>query len=192
MQIINSAEYIFEGEAIEAKSYYNTDSSRMFTSIKIKVNGIYKGNLTEGEIIELVEEGGTIGLDERIDPNYSTSSGYRTPYILFCKKTVKLPVPDKAYNLPVKLHYVSNEGHLEYFDVDMTDVAMFGLNKIQFKTKEDVENLLLKVPGVTLPKKKVPAQSRLNPKRIDAGSFENFMTEQYKRVETAKVYQRKL
>ena len=69
---------------------------------------------------------------------------------------------------------------------------MYGLNKIQFKTKEDVESLLLKVPGVKLPKKKVPAQSRLNPKRIDAGSFDSFMAEQHKRVETAKVYQRKL
>jgi hypothetical protein len=175
MEIINSAEYIFEGEAIEDKSYYNKDSSRMFTSVKVKVNAVYKGNLTEGEIIELVEEGGTIGLDERVDPRYSTSSGYRTPYILLCNKVLKLPVANKAYNLPVKLHYVSGEGHIEY--VDNPDAVMVGLNKIQFKTKEDVENLLLKVPGVTLPpKKQVEVQVESKPP-ADTLSIEEFFNQ---------------
>ncbi len=151
MQTINAAEYIFEGEILEDKSYYNKDSSKMYTSNKVKVNAVYKGNLTEGQIVEQIEEGGTIGLDERVN-RHGISVGYREPYILFCKKLTKLPVPNQAYNLPVKMSYVNNRSCLEY--ADESDITMFGLNHIGFKTKEDVESLLLKVPGVSIPQKK--------------------------------------
>jgi hypothetical protein len=49
------------------------------------------------------------------------------------------------------MSYVNSRSYLVYGDD--SDLEMYGLNYIGFKTKQDVENLLLKVPGVILPKK---------------------------------------
>jgi hypothetical protein len=174
MQSINAGEYIFEGEKIDAKSYYNSDSSKIYTSIKVKVNAIYKGNLTEGEVIELIVEGGTIGLDERVNRHGGPGTGMRSPYILFCKKLAKLPVSNQAYNLPVKISYVNSRSYLVYGEYEL---KMLGLNNIGFKTKQDVENLLLKVPGVTLPQKKqVEVQVESKP-QADTLSIEEFFNQ---------------
>jgi hypothetical protein len=185
IQILNAAEYIFEGEKIESRSYYNKDSSMIYTSSKVKVSAVYKGNLTEGQIIELIEGGGAIGLDNRIDKHNKISVGYRKPYLLFCRKTAVLPISDKAYNWALQLNYIS-KGYVKY--AEDSDIAMFGLNRIGFKTKQDLDALLLKIPGVHIPtsKKKVHARPISNLRSTNTLSFEDLMAEQQKRSAIAK------
>jgi hypothetical protein len=43
---------------------------------------------------------------------------------------------------------------------------MFGLNLIGFKSKKDVENFLLKINGITIPKKKPKPYPQLTPCKV--------------------------
>jgi hypothetical protein len=73
------------------------------------------------------------------------------------------------------MSYVNSRSYLVYGDD--SDLEMFGLNYIGFKTKQDVENLLLKVPGVTLPpKKQVEVQVESKP-QADTLSIEEFFNQ---------------
>jgi hypothetical protein len=57
------------------------------------------------------------------------------------------------------MSYVNSRSYLVYGDD--SDLVMFGLNYIGFKTKLDVENLLLKIPGVKIPVKNQENQQGL-------------------------------
>lgn len=187
MQILNSAEYIFEGENVESVSYFSKDSSKKYLFTKIKVITVYKGSLKEGEFIELYEErmntdpfkGGKVYHDLHYP---SVGKGER--YILFCKKTSVTPITNPTYNLPVKLSYVSNKGYIEY--AEDSDITMFGLNHIGFKSKQDFENLLLKINGVTIPKKKVQTTPSIDSLQGKVKSFEDFMLDQNQRANIGK------
>jgi hypothetical protein len=149
MQLLNSAEYIFEGVKTEWKCYYNADSSKIYTSSKTLVEKVYKGNLVEGQIVEQIREGGLVGND--FQEGRGPKLGYKHSYIFLCKKTIYTPLTNQGYDVPVKLSLVGEKGYLDYAGI--RDFEMFGLNHRCFKTKKDFEDLLLKVEGNTLSKK---------------------------------------
>jgi hypothetical protein len=123
----------------------------IYTSTKVKVNAVYKGNLTVGQTIELIKGGGVIGFDNRVDNHGPPAVGLRRPYILFCKSINTPPVPDAGYNLSLKLSYVNDRSYLIYGEYEW---KLLGFNELRFKNKADLDSILVKVPGVRLPKKK--------------------------------------
>lgn len=158
MKLLNSAEYIFEGEILSSKCYYNADSSEIFTWWKVNVTSIYKGlNLKEGTI-EFIREGGRMGLDDRVDIHASAHFSYGTKYVFLCKK-VTLPSQSKEFfDNTLKINLINESTGFLVFNKNVLGFAeLFGLNGVYFKTQKDFEKVLKKVKGVKIPKKKVSA-----------------------------------
>lgn len=180
LQLLNSADYIFEGMVLDDKSYYNDDKTKIFTTSKVTITKVYKGDLKEGTV-ELISEGGRIGLDERIERGV-ISPGYKESAIFLCKKSAFKSASKETFDNTIKLDLLNKYANcLLYSESTQPKFELFGLNEIYFKTKQDFENFLLKVKGV-----KIPTTATARRSQEKRPSFEEFMKEQNQRAAIAK------
>ncbi len=118
---INKSQYIFEGQVIRAKGYWNNDKTYIYTSLTIDIKKIFKGNLICGKV-ELINEGGEVGdsISLQISHNLILKEGQKG--IFLCRETTKeLPAidyyPEENYQ---KLEATFNEqGYIKYFEDDV-------------------------------------------------------------------------
>jgi hypothetical protein len=76
---VNLSEHIFEGKVILSTSYWNARHDFIYTSITVKIDKIFKGNLTCGTV-ELILLGGRVGdVSIELDHNLLLSRGSRGP-----------------------------------------------------------------------------------------------------------------
>ncbi|HEY4650996.1 MAG TPA: T9SS type A sorting domain-containing protein [Pontibacter sp.] len=62
---LQDADIVVEGEVISKKSFWDQRRENIYTSNIIKVYKVFKGNLQEAEL-EVITEGGTVGLDKHV------------------------------------------------------------------------------------------------------------------------------
>ena len=176
LELLNSADYIFEGMVLDSKSYYNADKTKNFISERVNITKVYKGDLKEGTV-EFVEEI-EIGIDEF---NFFLPQ-FRASAIFLCKKSAFKSTSKEVFDNTIKLDFLNDyTSCLLYSESEQPKFELWGLNQINFKTKQDFENFLLNVKGVKIPT--IATARRSQEKRL---SFEEFMEEQNQRVAIAK------
>ena len=62
---ISASEMVVEGEVISKRSFWDARHENIYTSNIIKVYKVFKGTLQQQEI-EIITEGGTVGLDKHV------------------------------------------------------------------------------------------------------------------------------
>jgi len=167
----NKADYIFEAEYIEGKSYLVDDSTKVYSNFILNITEIYKGsdklkigtvNLirTSGVfIIHSVNEHGEEGayfLEHHRELDYNIPE----KCILFCDESDftknYLPQEMKATNNLITLKLLDNWEYagLDYYeDYEDYNFLIAGLNHLYFKDKKKFYKFAKQFEGIKIPKK---------------------------------------
>ena len=174
-EALKNAEFIFEGYAKESnytycRGYYEYDSSALLVAYKLTVVHCYKGSLEKGEVTlirPMTYEEHKVGIP------------LNTPIIFLCNRSDFEAVCEKNLGAnnkqPLRL---INEGYigrfypclgLNQFVIDSITYEVGGLYNLNFRTKDEFHNFLLKSSeGITLPQQseeKLPIPDKPAPSR---------------------------
>jgi hypothetical protein len=115
---IDNAEYIFEGEVLSVKSFYNPANNFIYTSNTVLVNQSWKDHnkpIKPREIVEIITRGGTVGDDNLwISHNLGFAPGQKG---MFLCQTAIYP-SDPTSTTPLAKQLQVHDGL--YFDYDFT------------------------------------------------------------------------
>jgi len=167
------ADYIFEAEYVEGKSYLVDDSTKVYSNFILNITEIYKGsdNLKIGTVnliktsgvfeINMINEHGEKGVylmeyHRELDYNISEKC------ILFCDESDfsknYLPQEMKATNNQITLKLLDNwefAGFNIYTDFEENyNFSIAGLNSLYFKNKKEFYEYAKEFEGIKIPKKK--------------------------------------
>lgn len=110
---VNSSDLIIEGRVVDKKSFWNTDHTMIYTSNRIEILKIFKGN-TSLSYIDILTEGGTVDLN-RITVNPSITLSVGEIGIFTCesvKRSKALPAAERGF--PRYEVYAGPQGFIKY------------------------------------------------------------------------------
>ncbi len=179
--ILDKAEFIFEGKQIEYKTFKNDSTKKNYTIYKIKISKIFRANdnLKIGTV-EIIQEGANCGIDQwgniffipqphgyKSTTNgiyFCIPSGYPNSGTIECLKTEEhgwVSTPD-LYAPPTNSIQLQEIGNIDYY-------TMKGINiNKEFKTKQEIYEYLKQFDNLVIPEqkpvKKKDASGSLNEK----------------------------
>lgn len=135
---ISNATHVIEGRVIDKVSFWDANNKNIYTRNKIEVYKIFKGAV-QGNYIEIISEGGTIGNDmETVEPSLQLKIGETG--IFACNYTsVNVPFSHTS-SIPQFDAFASVQGFIKY---DLTTLQA----SAPFETYSDISTVLY--PSIT-------------------------------------------
>jgi len=149
--IVNGSDYIFEGDVINQTSYWDNDSSFIYTENTIEINRIFKGQeLIVCGTINIITRGGFVGSDEfEISHNIEFGPGMKG--VFFCiDNTYPYSLANNSGNSIVcESTHSTPEGAISYY-YEAFNPSAYGMF-VPFNTIQDVYNYIDTVDSLNLP-----------------------------------------
>ncbi|MBC5775780.1 T9SS type A sorting domain-containing protein [Pontibacter sp. KCTC 32443] len=108
---LQGAEMVVEGEVIAKQSFWDQEHKNIYTSNIIKVYKVFKGTLQEKQI-EVITEGGTVGLDKHVYSVALTLSEGQQGMFFLKRQNLLARTPGKT-RLSTRA-YASEQGFIKY------------------------------------------------------------------------------
>lgn len=151
-EVINNAEFIFEGTPIDWESYYGPDSNQIYTIINFKMFHTYKGGGERQEkVVKVIQRGGTVG-DKYIQGDRGFTRNIK--YILFCNSNI-LPIKNNADvdNIPILNIYGNgySTSRITFVNNPASKLVAGGLYSLYFLSIKDLYHYLSSFSNITTP-----------------------------------------
>jgi hypothetical protein len=134
---INKSEYIFSGKVIESTPYWTKEHGFICTRNTIIVDQCLKGNLIQGQKVDIITEGGQME-DLIQEQSHSLELGIGIEGMYFCNKNRRYETnfTSKPSNLILNSFDDSEFGYIQFFNDKLNPFA-FGFDQV-FKTANDL------------------------------------------------------
>lgn len=119
---ISAATHIFEGEVIDAESFWAEDSSMIYTAYRLAVFKVFKGGVFTSNV-QLIVQGGRVGYDlVHLTSNLELSVG--SMGVFLCQPVSRFPSGKSAWGSSFEV-YASKQGFFQYDPVSLIATDVF-------------------------------------------------------------------
>ncbi|NDK56868.1 T9SS type A sorting domain-containing protein [Pontibacter fetidus] len=178
---VQAADMVVEGEVISKKSFWDASRARIYTSNIVKVYKVFKGTL-QPEQLEVITEGGTVGLDKHVYTSVlSLSVGQQGMFFLQRQQLLATTPGRTNYS---SRPYAAEQGFIRYnvrtqtaksvFDsyasVEQVYQAVTKTTGTNYRTINTNQKLLVKPQQQNQRSAAIPVVTSFSPREASAGT----------------------